>query len=77
MQVISVERWTFWSAVAACWVGLLSPTAAPNGVLVAGGTTWNLFATFLTLALILTLVSVALGGTRDPSVRRLAASRSP
>lgn len=76
MQVISVERWTFWSALVLAAVG--TPLVTGFGTWVtsssAGGSTSVAFgvATAL-LVFVLLLVSVALGGSRDPSVRSLPA----
>jgi hypothetical protein len=76
MQIISVERWTFWAAVVLAGVGpIASPIigsmiGAQNGNLYPGG----LFAGPL---FVLLLVTVAFGGSRDPSVRSIPASPPP
>jgi hypothetical protein len=80
MQVISVERWTFWSAVIVAVVG--APLTTAFGTLSyasGGGGIWSLDVGLL-LALVvwvLLLVSVAMGGSRDPSVRRIPAHTPP
>ncbi len=74
MQLISVERWTFWSAV------VLAVAVAPlsSGVGVwynpSTGVSEGIGASLAVLVVVLLLVSVVLGGSRDPSVRSLPAS---
>ena len=68
MQLISVERWTFWAAMATAFFGpilsaLLFPGTASNGTVTT--------LPWVSVVLILLLVSVALGGSRDPTVRRV------
>jgi hypothetical protein len=70
MQLISVERWTFWAGIATAFFGpmvstVLLPSAASNATTVT--------VSWLPAVLILFLVSVSLGGSRDPSVRRVPA----
>jgi len=70
MQLISVERWTFWTGLATAFFGpiisaVLFPSTLSNGASVS--------IDWLAVVLILFLVSVALGGSRDPSVRRVPA----
>jgi hypothetical protein len=79
MQVIAVERWTFWSAVV---VAVLGPVlAAGFGMLsISSGNstvTTGFGGTVTVLVFALLVVSVYLGGTRDPSVRRLPAQPEP
>jgi len=74
MQLISVERWTFWSAV------VLAVTGAPLSTGVGvwynpnTGVSEGIGASLAALVFVLLLVSVVLGGSRDPSVRSLPAS---
>jgi hypothetical protein len=72
MQVISVERWTFWTGIAAAFLGPLIAM-----VLTAVGwtsvTPSDAVAGWFPVVFVLFLVSVALGGSRDPSVRRIPA----
>jgi hypothetical protein len=75
MQVISVERWTFWAAVV---------VAVLAGPLSTGfGGVWNscgsgcvsgidLGVSLTFVVFILLLFSVVMGGSRDPSVRSLS-----
>lgn len=76
MQVISVERWTFWTAVLIAAVGI--PLSSNFGFFVQScgfgcATSVNLGIGLSFVVFILLLVSVAIGGSRDPSVRRLPA----
>ena len=73
MQLISVERWTFWTGLGAAFFGPLL-TAVLTGI--GWLTTANLGDTeggWLVVVLVLMLASVALGGSRDPSVRSVPA----
>jgi len=74
MQVISVERWTFWAALATAFAGPIL-TAWGVSSYTNGGTTWAI--SWISLVFLLLLVSVALGGSRDPSVRRIPAQPEP
>jgi len=70
MQLISVERWTFWAGMATAFFGpiltaVLLPSAASNEATTT--------IPWVSVVLIVFLVSVALGGSRDPSVRRVPA----
>ena len=70
MQLISVERWTFWTGLATAFFGpivsaVFLPGTPSNGV--------SYSADWLAVVFALFLVSVALGGSRDPSVRRVPA----
>lgn len=79
MQVIAVERWTFWSAVVAAVFGPVLATGF-GAVTIAspGGTTTSMFAPALAgVVFVLLIVSVYLGGTRDPTVRRIPVQRTP
>ena len=68
MQLISVERWTFWAALATAFFGpILSAVLVPGAA--SDGTTFAL--PWVSVVLVLLLASVALGGSRDPSVRRV------
>lgn len=73
MQLISVERWTFWTAVVLAVLGpVLNSVVGPMFSLGQGTyvVTEGLFSGPL---LVLLLVSVVLDGSRDPSVRRVPA----
>jgi len=72
MQLISVERWTFWAALAALVAGFVVEVAG-GGTYTANGVTWNLSGIVVSVAFFLLLATVALGGSRDPSVRRIPA----
>jgi hypothetical protein len=70
LQLISVERWIFWSAVV---LAATEPWLSTNfGTLVIASTGDSIFLGSLVggLVFILLLVSVGLGGSRDPSVRK-------
>jgi len=70
MQLISVERFTFWAAMATAFFGpILSAVLLPNAA--ANETTATL--PWVSVVLVLLLISVALGGSRDPSVRQVPA----
>jgi hypothetical protein len=79
MQVISVERWTFWSAVVVAVAGPALSTgfgiwtsSGPNGT-----TTFAWGGLVAGLVFVLLLVSVIAGGSRDSSVRSLPATAPP
>ena len=74
MQLISVERWTFWSAVVLAVAG--APLSTGLGVWYNPntGVSEGIGASLATLVFVLLLVSVVLGGSRDPSVRSVPAS---
>ena len=77
MQVISVERWTFWAAIVLAVAGPVLSTGfgvwyTPTNSF--GGTSWDIGAWVAALVFVLLLVSIALGGSRDPSVRSLPAT---
>jgi len=76
MQIIAVERWTFWAAVLTLVVGFVVDSTVGTYVSPNSGMSWDLAPGIFVLAFVLFLVSLALGGSRDPSVRRLPASRS-
>ena len=71
MQIISVERWTFWTGFAIVFLGF-----AFDGVTyttyASGTTTWNVGPWVILLGFALLAISVGLGNSCDPSVRRLA-----
>jgi len=70
MQLISVERWTFWSGLAVAFFGpLVTVVILPMFGIDAGTFTTD----WLPVVLILMIVSVAIGGSRDPSIRRVPA----
>lgn len=73
MQVISVERWTFWTAVVTAVVApILTNGFGVWAVTSDGGVTSTALAVPIeSLAFVLLLVSVALGTSREPSVRRV------
>jgi uncharacterized membrane protein YhaH (DUF805 family) len=71
MQVIAVERWTFWAAVLTMVIGFVVGSTVGTYVDPTSGTSWDLTPGVFTLALALFLVSLAVGGSRDPSVRRI------
>jgi hypothetical protein len=76
MQVISVERWTFWAAVVVAVAGV--PLATGFGVLsqscgLGCASSTDLGVSLAFVVFLLLLVSVALGGSRDASVRSLPA----
>jgi hypothetical protein len=72
MQLISVERWTFWSALVVAGVGpILETLVGPT--ITSGGTSETTLGFTAGPVFILILVSVALGGSRDPSVRSVPA----
>jgi len=68
MQLISVERWTFWTAVVLAGVSPILNTIyeATYG---SGGTGEGILGLTGGAVLLLLLVSVGFGGSRDPSVR--------
>jgi hypothetical protein len=71
MQVIAVERWTFWAAMLALIGGFgVSAISEPN-LSAFSGTSYDIGPAVFSLALVLFLVSVAVGGSADPSVRRI------
>ena len=72
MQLISVERWTFWAAVVLALVGPIAHGWI-GSTYTSGSTTIVTDGLFATPLFIVLLVSVALGGSRDPAVRRVAA----
>jgi hypothetical protein len=77
MQLISVERWTFWTAVVlavatpvlSTGIGVIYSSTGANS-----GTSWDVGAFVGALVWVVLLVSVASGGSRDPSVRSVPAS---
>ncbi|HYB78561.1 MAG TPA: hypothetical protein VEG66_02220 [Thermoplasmata archaeon] len=69
MQLISVERWTFWAGLATAFLAPILTALLPSYV--SNGTTVTI--SWVSLVFILLLVSVALGGSRDPSVRQVPA----
>jgi len=71
MQVIAVERWTFWTAVLILVAGFVVQTVVGPVYDFTTGTTYDFVPGLFSGGLILFLVSVALGGSRDPSVRSL------
>ncbi len=80
MQVISVERWTFWTAVVIAALGI--PLSSNFGLFVSSCGFGCVTSVSLGIALsfvvfLLLLVSVAIGGSRDPSVRSLPARAGP
>jgi len=80
MQVICVERWTFWAAIVAAVAGPVLSTGFGVWYSASGansGTIWDVGGIVAALVLVLLLVSVALGGSRDPSVRSLPATPPP
>ncbi|HTT46091.1 MAG TPA: hypothetical protein VMH38_08810 [Thermoplasmata archaeon] len=72
MQVISVERWTFWAALVTTVAGPII-TSIETSSYTNGSTTWSI--SWISVVFVLLLVSVALGGSRDPSVRRIPYQR--
>ena len=74
MQVISVERWTFRSAVAV--FGPVPATGFGNFTRGSNGTATTVaFASVVALVVFVWLLaSVAMGGSREPSVRSLPAT---
>ncbi|HYA54945.1 MAG TPA: hypothetical protein VEG42_05015 [Thermoplasmata archaeon] len=73
MQLISVERWTFWGGVAAAFFGPLITAVLEGLGWLSYTTPTDAEAGWLPIVFVLLLVSVALGGSRDPSVRRVPA----
>jgi len=75
-QLISVERWTFWWGILSVVAGviLLGPLGQVNDF--SSGFSVDLGYAWFILALAILLVSVALGWSRDPSVRQVARRRS-
>jgi hypothetical protein len=76
MQVISVERWTFYAAVVVAVAAI--PLSTGFGMLTQScgfgcATNVDLGTALSGLAFILLLVSLAVGGSRDPAVRQLPA----
>jgi len=77
MQLISVERWTFWGGVAAAFFGPLITALAQGLGWLSTATPTYPEAGWLSIVFVLLLVSVALGGSRDPAVRRVPAQPEP
>jgi len=70
MQVISVERWTFWLAVLLCVAGIAVDAVIGPIYNFTTGLEYSFGPPLFTAGLLVFLVSVALGGWCDPSVRR-------
>ena len=70
MQVISVERWTFWTAVLVSVVGMVAQWLIGT-IQLGGGFFIDPAEAGLGLGFVLFVVSAALGGSRDPTVRRI------
>ena len=74
MQVIAVERWTFWSAVVLAATGPALSSGIGDWVYTQGPSTaisLQVGGVIAGLVFVLLLVSVLAGGTRDPSVRSI------
>jgi hypothetical protein len=72
MQVITVERWTFWAAVVVAVAGM--PLSTGFGILSKScgfgcASSTDLGVSLALVVFLLLLASVGLGGSRDPSVR--------
>jgi hypothetical protein len=74
LQLISVERWIFWSAVVLAAAGPWLSTNFGTLVNASPGESIFLGSSVGGLVFILLLVSVALGGSRDPFVRKAPAA---
>jgi hypothetical protein len=77
MQLISVERWTFWSAVVLAVAG--APLSTGLGVWYNPntGTSEGIGASIATAVFVLLVVSLVLGGSRDPAIRTVPPSPEP
>jgi uncharacterized membrane protein YhaH (DUF805 family) len=75
-QLISVERWTFWWGVLSIAAGvvLLGPLGQVDNF--SSGFSVDLGYGWFILVLVIFLASVALGWSRDPSVRRVRSAGS-
>ncbi len=75
MQVIAVERWTFWTAVLLAVAGPIAATGFGVWSTTSNGetTSMSVAGVVATASFVLLLISVAMGGSRDPSVRTLKA----
>jgi hypothetical protein len=71
MQVIVVERWTFWAAVLVMVAGFALSATVGSNINPVTGTSYDLTPGIFALGLVLFLVSLAFGGSRDPSVRKI------
>ncbi len=74
MQLISVERWTFWGAVVLAVAGAPLSTGVGVWYNPNTGVSEGIGASIAALVFVLLLVSEVLGGSRDPSVRSIPAS---
>jgi len=71
MQVIAVERWTLWAAMLTMICGFIGSAVSEPNLSAFSGTNYNVGPGIFVLALVLFVVSVAVGGSADPSVRRI------
>lgn len=76
MQVISVERWTFWSAVVILLAGLVVQTVAGPTYNFTTGVAYSVAPEVFAAGLIVFLVSLVLGRACDPNVRRFPGQSS-
>jgi len=76
MQVIAVERWTFWGAVLLMVVGFAVESVVGPIYNFSGGTEYDPAYAIFVAALIVFLASVILGISRDPTVRNLPRTKS-